>query len=794
MTLIPAATQWVIAGSPASVPGILIIALGRSTAPQRRSASWMVARVSCASAGETSSDTCPSTPPVTWCSPANSSQAARTSATASASKISPALRPCSLSRRMSASYEGAPGDGLLEDCRIRGHAPEAVVADQPAQLAGGDQVAGDVVVPGTLPELAQAHQGIGHAGYLRASSVRTISAARSGVNLNSWNRRSPGAEAPKPSIASIAPEIGRVPLPAERRAGFDAQPDADPRRQDLVAVRLGLRLEQLPRGQRHDAHPHPVGLEQAGGGEGHVHLGAGGDQDRLRVAAGRVEQHVPAPAHAGRRPQPAPVEHRKLLTGEHHDGGTVGPLHRRPPRLHRLGGVRRAEQHEIGDGPEHGQVFHRLVSRAVFAHPDRIVGADDDDRQPHDRRQADGGLHVVGEDQEGAAERPDPAVRRDAVEARGHSVLPHAPVELPPGRRRPERPALLEGGAGAAAQIGRAADQVGDRGGDAWSARPEACRVASWPPEGEITGSVLSQPRAIAPPSSARTRPHAPDTRRRRRPSAPANPPRSAAPRSSAVRQCARASSGHIKRGLRGPAEDLLGPPDLLRAKRGAVRLRGVPLGRRRIGDDGAEDDQCRTHGLRAGRLERLRDRGEIVAVPDPDDVPSVGLETERHLLAEGERGVAVDGDVIVVVEQGELAQPEMTREGDRLARDPFHQVAVAGERPGPVVHDIVARPVELLGQQALGDGHAHRVADSLAQRAGGGLHARRVSPLRMARRARAPLPEGLDARRGSRSYPLRWRSEYSSIEAWPQESTNRSRSGHAGSAGLWRRKRVQST
>ena len=108
LTLIPAATQWVIAGSPASVPGILIIALGRSTAPQRRSASWMVARVSCASAGETSSDTCPSTPPVTWCSPANSSQAARTSATASASKISPALRPCSLSRRMSASYEALP--------------------------------------------------------------------------------------------------------------------------------------------------------------------------------------------------------------------------------------------------------------------------------------------------------------------------------------------------------------------------------------------------------------------------------------------------------------------------------------------------------------------------------------------------------------------------------------------------------------------------------------------------------------------------------------------------------------
>ena len=298
-------------------------------------------------------------------------------------------------------------------------------------------------------------------------------------------------------------------------------------------------------------------------------------------------------------------------------------------------------------------------------------------------------------------------MRRDPVETRGHSVLPHAPVELPPRRRRPERPTLLEGGAGAAAQIGRAADQVGDRGGD----RLE--REAGGLPGGELATRGRDHRQRLVPPLGQSPRHPALELGRMLRILAgvgvPALPPirllrRAPLQRGSPVRQ---GILGDVKRGLRGPAEDLLGPPDLLRAKRGAVRLRGVPLGRRRIGDDGAEDHQCRTHGLRAGLLQRLRDRGEIVAVPDPDDVPSVGLETAWHLLAEGERRVAVDGDVIVVVEQGELAQPEMTREGDRLARDPFHQVAVAGERPGPVVHDIVARPVELLGQQALGDGHA---------------------------------------------------------------------------------------
>ena len=224
-----------------------------------------------------------------------------------------------------------------------------------------------------------------------------------------------------------------------------------------------------------------------------------------------------------------------------------------------------------------------------------------DDRQPHDRGQADGGLHVVGEDQEGAAERPDPAVRRDPVETRGHSVLPHAPVELPPRRRRPERPTLLEGGAGAAAQIGRAADQVGDRGGD----RLE--REARGLPGGELATRGRDHRQRLVPRLGQSPCHPPPELGRMLRILArvgvPALPPirllrRAPLQRGSPVRQ---GILGDVKRGLRGPAEDLLGPPDLLRAKRGAVRLRGVPLGRRRIGDDGAEDHQCRTHGLRRG-------------------------------------------------------------------------------------------------------------------------------------------------------------------------------------------------
>ena len=64
LTLIPSATQAVIAGSPSSVAGILMNRLGRSTIHHSARASAMVFAVSRASRGSTSRDTRPSTPPV----------------------------------------------------------------------------------------------------------------------------------------------------------------------------------------------------------------------------------------------------------------------------------------------------------------------------------------------------------------------------------------------------------------------------------------------------------------------------------------------------------------------------------------------------------------------------------------------------------------------------------------------------------------------------------------------------------------------------------------------------------
>ena len=61
---------------------------------------------------------------------------------------------------------GGPGDGLLENGRVRRHAADPVLGDQTLHLAGHDQAAADVVVPHTLAVLLQFDEGVGHGGLL----------------------------------------------------------------------------------------------------------------------------------------------------------------------------------------------------------------------------------------------------------------------------------------------------------------------------------------------------------------------------------------------------------------------------------------------------------------------------------------------------------------------------------------------------------------------------------------------------------------------------------------------------
>ena len=90
---------------------------------------------------------------------------------------------------------------------------------------------------------------------------RPTSATRSAVNPN-CSKIVPGrrrrAEVVEPDDRALVADPA---LPAERHADLDADALADRRRQHRVAVRLVLRVERLPAGERHDAGADAVRLE-----------------------------------------------------------------------------------------------------------------------------------------------------------------------------------------------------------------------------------------------------------------------------------------------------------------------------------------------------------------------------------------------------------------------------------------------------------------------------------------------------------------------------------------------------
>src|SRR5438477_508802 len=101
---------------------------------------------------------------------------------------------------------------------------------------------------------------------------------------------------------------------------------------------------------------------------------------------------------------------------------TIGSDHGVPAPAHGdLDGIAGPEHAHVGHGAQCREVLDRLVGRAVFAEPDRIMGHDIDHAGAHQRRDPHGAAGVVGEHQEGGAVRRKTAMQEDAVQRRGHA-------------------------------------------------------------------------------------------------------------------------------------------------------------------------------------------------------------------------------------------------------------------------------------------------------------------------------------------------------------------------------------
>ena len=104
-----------------------------------------------------------------------------------------------------------------------------------------------------------------------------------------------------------------------------------------------------------------------------------------------------------------------------------------------------------------------------------------------------------------------------------------------------------------------------------------------------------------------------------------------------------------------------------------------------------------------------------LATSPIAIDVPAVGREALGHVVGVGELGRPVDGDVVVVVDVDQAAEPEMAGQRGRLVGDALLEAAVAADDEGVVVAELGP---EAAPQAPLGDAHAHPVAHALAERA----------------------------------------------------------------------------
>ncbi len=88
--------------------------------------------------------------------------------------------------------------------------------------------------------------------------------------------------------------------------------------------------------------------------------------------------------------------------------------------------------------------------------------------------------------------------------------------------------------------------------------------------------------------------------------------------------------------------------------------------------------------------------RLEVVGVADPGDVPAVAHEARGDVVVVGDLGVAVDRDVVVVVDPAEVVEPLVAGERGGLVGDALHQVAVAADHVDVEVEELEAGPVEV--------------------------------------------------------------------------------------------------
>ena len=150
----------------------------------------------------------------------------------------------------------------------------------------------------------------------------------------------------------------------------------------------------------------------------------------------------------------------------------------RPTSFGGFSGISGAHDIQAWNGTQTSELLDGFVSGTVFTDTDAIVSKHVKGLEFAESAQTDGGLHVIGEDQEGSAERQQATMRRHAIYRRAHGVFANTERDIAPGIAPDAADRALRGrsaifrmleiafafksGVGGRIEVGRTADDVVD--------------------------------------------------------------------------------------------------------------------------------------------------------------------------------------------------------------------------------------------------------------------------------------------------------------------------------------------
>lgn len=517
----------------------------------------------------------------------------------------------------------------------------------------------------------------------------------------------------------------RVLLPAHGAHDLNRQ-RGDAVGKNAEAVVLGLSIEDLHAGHRDDTSLDVVLLlELLDGINGDADLGTGGDKSDVGTL--NLVEDV---ATLDGLLDGGTLKLGKVLARESEDAG--GVLGGKGDVVGSAGlvAIGRTPDHAVGEGTEVGQGLNRLVSRAVLAKTDRIVGGNPDSADLRKGRETDGASSVGDEVEEGTTIGDESTIGGHTVHDGTHTVLTNTEAEVTAGvgtktsGGRLEVDGTLPPGKVGAGQIGGTTNKLGNSlenlVEDILGKLTGSDSGVGGGVDGEVLLPALSELALLATDEIVVLSLELLSVLGEEL--VPLLLLSSTLGGSLVAKVIDLLGNGEAL--LRVEAELLLELLDIVGLEGRAVDIVGaLLLGAETNG--GLELDEGRLVSDLLGLLDSISDQVEVVvAIQDGDDVPAVGLVTLENILGEGLVGVTVNGDPVVIPDGNEVAKLEVTSQRASLGGNTLHQATITKEAVCVVVNKVVAGLVEDGSSVSLSNGKTNGVGDTLAKRTSGDLNA----------------------------------------------------------------------